>query len=92
MGRYPYKLMIPTHESCAPVCLFRLHPGINSAIDDIPFSEREDEENVDLSLITPLEADVIPRLGGGRILDYLITHLAKVLQRATARVPTAGTE
>ena len=51
------------------------------AIDDIPFSEQEDEENFDLSLITSLEADVIPPLGGDRVLDYLITHLAKVLQQ-----------
>ena len=92
MGCYPYKLMIVTYESCTPVCLFRLHPGINSAIDNIPFSKQEDEEYFDLSLIMPLEADVIPCLGSDRILNYLITHLAKVLQQATARVPTACTE
>ena len=73
--------MCPTHEGCAPTCSFRLYPRINFAIDDIPFSEQEDEESFNLTLITSLEAHVIPRLGGDRILDYLITHLAKVLQQ-----------
>ena len=40
---YPCRLMRPTHESCAPirVRLFRLHPRINSAIDDMPLSKQE---------------------------------------------------
>jgi len=81
MRWYPCRLVRPTHESCAPVraCLFRLRPRINSAIDDIPF-EREDEV-IDLPLITSLEADDITHLGGNHILDYLVTHLAKVLQQ-----------
>ena len=44
--------MLPTHQSCARIYLFGLHPGISSAIDNITFSEQNDEENIDLSLIT----------------------------------------
>ena len=44
--------MLPTHQSCAPIYLFGLHPCISSAIDNITFSEQNDEENIDLSLIT----------------------------------------
>jgi len=45
MKWYPCRLMRPDHESCAPirVCLFRFRPRIDSAIDDIPFSEHEDD-------------------------------------------------
>jgi len=45
MRWYPYRLMRPTHQSCVNigVCLFKLPPRISSAIDDIPFSEQEDE-------------------------------------------------
>jgi len=46
------QLMRPTDERCAPIFSFGLYPRIGPAIDDIPFSGREDEENVDLSLIT----------------------------------------
>jgi hypothetical protein len=46
-------------------------------------TEPEDEENFDLSLISSLETDVIPCLGGDRVPDYLITQLAKVLQQGS---------
>jgi len=78
---YELQLMLPTHESCARIYLFGLHPCISSAIDNIPFTEQNDEENIDLSLITSLEAGAIPRLGGDCIPDNLITKLAKVLQQ-----------
>jgi hypothetical protein len=35
---------------------------MSSAIDDVPFCEKEDEENFDLSLIMSLGADVDPVL------------------------------
>src|SRR5579863_1854405 len=56
---------------------------ISSAIDNLPFSEQEDEENFDQSLITSLEKDVIPCLGDDRVPDYLIIQLAKVLQHGS---------
>ena len=70
-------LMHPTDESCARIYLFGLHPRISSAIDNIHFSEQTD--NIDVSLITSLEAGAIPRLNGDRVLVYLTTQLAKVL-------------
>lgn len=51
-----------THEKLSPMCLFRLHLRMSSAIDDVPFCEKEDEENFDLSLIMSLGADVDPVL------------------------------
>jgi len=45
------QLMLPTHEGCPRIYLFGLHPRISSAIDNIPFSEQNDE-NIDPSLIT----------------------------------------
>jgi hypothetical protein len=36
-----------------------------------------------VSLISSLEADVIPCLGGDRVPDYRITQLAKVLQQGS---------
>ena len=62
MGWYSFRLMRFTYEGCAPICLFWLYPRIRSAIDDIPFSEREDEETFDPTLITSLEADAFPVL------------------------------
>jgi hypothetical protein len=56
---------------------------ISSDADNFYLSEQEDEENFDLSLISSLEADVIPCLGGDRVPDYLITQLAKVLQQGS---------
>jgi len=73
------QLMRPTHESCSPIYLFGLHLQISSTMDDIPFSEQEDEENIGLSLTTSLEAGAIPRLYGDPILVYLTTQLAKVM-------------
>jgi hypothetical protein len=49
---------------------------ISSDADNFYLSEQEGEENFDLSLISSLETDVIPCLGGGRVPDYLITQLA----------------
>ncbi|KAI0263538.1 hypothetical protein BC834DRAFT_827343 [Gloeopeniophorella convolvens] len=54
-----------------------------SAADNLTFSEQEEEENFDLSLITSLEVDVVPCLGDIRVPDYLITQLAKVLQQGS---------
>jgi hypothetical protein len=59
------------------------HARISSAADSLSLSEQEDEENFDLSLISSLETDVIPCLGDDRVPDYLITHLAKVLQQGS---------
>jgi hypothetical protein len=56
------------------------------------FSEQEDEENFDQSLITSLETDVIPCLGDGRVPDYLITQLAKVLQQGSQLLQLEGDE
>ena len=42
-------------------------------------SEKEDEENFDLSLISSLESDVVPCLSHDLVPDYLITQLAKGL-------------
>jgi hypothetical protein len=56
---------------------------ISSDADSFSLSEQEDEENFDLSLVSSLEADVIPRLGDDRVPDYLITQLAKVLQQGS---------
>ena len=46
------QLMLPTQEGCACIYLSGLHPRISSAIDNIPFSKQNDEESIDLSLIT----------------------------------------
>ena len=46
------ELVRPTDERCAASFSFGLHPRMSPAIDDILFSGREDEENIDLSLIT----------------------------------------
>lgn len=56
---------------------------ISSEADSFSLSEQESEENFDLSLISSLETDVIPCLGDDRVPDYLITHLAKVLQQGS---------
>ena len=56
------------------------------------FSEQEDEENFDQSLITSLETDVIPCLGDDRVPDYLITQLAKVLQQGSQLLQHEGDE
>jgi hypothetical protein len=63
--------------------VFKAYARISSPIDSLSFSEQEDEENFDQSLITSLETDVIPCLGDDRVPDYLITHLAKVLQQGS---------
>jgi len=46
------QLMCPTDECYAPIFSFGLYLRIGPTIDNIPFSRQEDEENVDLSLIT----------------------------------------
>jgi hypothetical protein len=56
---------------------------ISSDADNFSLSEREGEENFDLSLISSLETDVIPCLGDDRVPDYIITQLAKVLQQGS---------
>lgn len=63
--------------------LFEPHARISSATDSLSFSEQEDEENFDQSLITSLETDVVLCLGDDRVPDYLITQLAKVLQHGS---------
>jgi hypothetical protein len=54
-----------------------------SPIDSLPLSKQEDEENFDQSLITSLKTDVIPCVGDDYVPNYLITHLAKVLQQGS---------
>jgi len=49
--------------------------------NSVLLSEKEDEENFDLSLISSLESDIIPCLSHDLVPDYLITQLAKVLQQ-----------
>ena len=44
---------------------------------------QEAEENFDLALIASLEIDVVPQLGDPRVPDYVVTQLAKVLQRGS---------
>jgi hypothetical protein len=64
-------------------CLELTHAQNSSAVDSLSLSEQEEEENFDLSLIASLETDVVPCLGDGRVPDYVITQLAKVLQQGS---------
>ena len=69
--------------SCVSVSSLKRHARISSATDSLPFTEQDDNDDFDLSFITSLEADVIPCLGDNRVHEYLITQLAKVLQRGS---------
>jgi hypothetical protein len=60
-----------------------MHAQNSSAADSFSLSEQEEEENFDLSLIMSLETDVVPCLSDGRVPDYLLTQLAKVLQQGS---------
>lgn len=55
----------------------------SSVADSFTFDVQEEEENFDLALIASLEIDVVPHLGDSRVPDYLITHLAKILQQGS---------
>lgn len=44
---------------------------------------QNDEENFDLALVAALEIDVVPHIADSRVPDYVVTELAKVLQRAS---------
>ena len=55
----------------------------SSLADSFTFDVQEEEENFDLALIASLEIDVVPHLGDSRVPDYLITHLAKILQQGS---------
>ena len=81
---HPGRLVRSTAGTYALILFSRLPARhISSAADSFLLSEQEDEENFDLSLIASLETDVIPCLGDDRVPDYLITHLAKVLQQGS---------
>ncbi|KAF8129901.1 hypothetical protein EV363DRAFT_1399707 [Boletus edulis] len=45
--------------------------------------EQESEENFDLALISTLEIDLVPHLGGPRVPDYLVGQLAKILHQGS---------
>lgn len=58
-------------------------PIHSSAAESLSFDAQEAEENFDLAVIASLEIDVVSHLGDSRVPDYLISHLAKVLQQGS---------
>ncbi|KAI9456737.1 hypothetical protein HD554DRAFT_2177996 [Boletus coccyginus] len=54
-----------------------------SLVETFSLEEQEMEENFDLALISSLEIDLIPHLGGPHVLDYLIGQLAKILHQGS---------
>ncbi|KAI9435094.1 hypothetical protein H4582DRAFT_1817945 [Lactarius indigo] len=63
-----------------------------SAADAFSLSEQEEEENFDHHLVASLETDVVPCLGDDRVPDYLITQLAKILQRGSQLLQDGSSE
>ncbi|KAG8741300.1 hypothetical protein FRC12_015712 [Ceratobasidium sp. 428] len=55
-----------------------------SAAESLPLDVQDAEENFDLALLSTLEVDVVPHLGGARVPDYVITQLARILHSASA--------
>ncbi|KAG8736515.1 hypothetical protein FRC10_009226 [Ceratobasidium sp. 414] len=56
----------------------------SSAAESLPLDVQDAEENFDLALLSTLEVDVVPHLGGARVPDYVITQLARILHSASA--------
>ncbi|CAE6416233.1 unnamed protein product [Rhizoctonia solani] len=57
-------------------------PG--SAAESLPLDVQDAEENFDLALLSSLEVDVVPHLGGTRVPDHVITQFARILHAASA--------
>ncbi|KAG8763600.1 hypothetical protein FRC11_000859 [Ceratobasidium sp. 423] len=55
-----------------------------SAAESLPLDVQDAEENFDLALLSTLEVDVVPHLGGTRVPDYVITQFARILHAASA--------
>ncbi|CAE6434947.1 unnamed protein product [Rhizoctonia solani] len=55
-----------------------------SAAESLPLDVQDAEENFDLALLSSLEVDVVPHLGGTRVPDYVITQFARILHAASA--------
>jgi hypothetical protein len=51
--------------------------------ENFDLENQEAEENFDLALISSLEIDLVPHLGGLRVPDYLIGQLSKVLHQGS---------
>ncbi|QRW03962.1 dimerization and cyclophilin-binding domain of Mon2 [Ceratobasidium sp. AG-Ba] len=54
-----------------------------SAAESLPLDLQDAEENFDLALLSTLEVDVLPHLGGKRVPDDVITQLARILHTAS---------
>ncbi|KAI8977746.1 hypothetical protein BD414DRAFT_154340 [Trametes punicea] len=54
-----------------------------SAAEHFPLDVQEAEENFDLSLVASLEIDVVPYLGDSSVPDYIVSQLARVLQKGS---------
>lgn len=55
----------------------------SSLAETFSLEEQETEENFDLALISSLEIDLVPHLGGPRVPDYLVGQLAKILHQGS---------
>ncbi|KAH7341760.1 hypothetical protein B0J17DRAFT_647820 [Rhizoctonia solani] len=55
-----------------------------TAAESLPLDVQDAEENFDLALLSSLEVDVVPHLGGTRVPDYVITQFARILHAASA--------
>lgn len=56
---------------------------LSSIVEEMPLEVQDAEENFDLSLLSSLEIDVVPRLGDPRVPDSLIIQLAKTLDQGS---------
>ena len=74
------------------LCPEFLDEGTSSAADAFSLSEQEEEEKFDHHLVASLETDVVPCLGDGRVPDYLITQLAKILQQGSQLLQDGSSE
>ncbi|KAF8666808.1 C-terminal region of Mon2 protein [Rhizoctonia solani] len=54
-----------------------------STAESLPLDVQDAEENFDLALLSSLEVDVVPHLGGTRVPDYVITQFARILHAAS---------
>lgn len=55
----------------------------STAAESFSLDIQEAEENFDLALVAALEIDVVPYLGDGRVPDFLVSQLGKVLQQGS---------
>jgi hypothetical protein len=55
----------------------------SSTAENFDLEDQEAEENYDLALISSLEIDLVPHLGGPRVPDNLIGQLSKVLHQGS---------